>query len=64
MNLRCSCKYFILFIIFFFELSSSFCVIVCVLCVLYTLLYLEKIKNLSFAAIYIPFMVFSMHVYM
>ena len=34
-----------------FELSSSFCVIVCVLCVLYTLLYLEGIKNLSFAAI-------------
>ena len=33
------------------ELSSSFCVIVCVLCVLYTLLYLEEIKNLSFAAI-------------
>ena len=51
MNLRCSCTYCVCVCGGGVELSSSFCVIVCVLCVLYTLLYLEEIKNVSFAAI-------------
>ena len=46
MNLRCSCTYF-------FFLIVVFCVIVCVLCVLYTLLYLEEIKDLSIFCSYL-----------
>ena len=49
----CVCVFFFFFVFFFNCRLSSFCVIVRVLCVLYTLLYLEEIENLSIFCSYL-----------